>query len=111
QLHRALIQAGRDSGERIWPFPMDADFDQAIRSDIADTKQCAASGSGDHIHAARFLGRFVHKDIPWVHMDLSAGNNKGGLGHIASDVTGFGVHVTAAFLLDRQPFEALATPA
>ncbi|MEO1575223.1 MAG: hypothetical protein AAFU65_09715, partial [Pseudomonadota bacterium] len=58
-LHGDLIKAGRDSGERVWPFPMDADFDKAIESQFADTKQCAASGSGDHIHAARFLGKFV----------------------------------------------------
>ncbi|MEO1575222.1 MAG: hypothetical protein AAFU65_09710 [Pseudomonadota bacterium] len=46
--------------------------------------------------------------MPWVHMDLSAGNNKGGLGHIGTDTTGFGVHVTAAFLLDGQPFDTLS---
>lgn len=108
ELHGDLIKAGKDSGERVWPFPMDADFDKAIDSQFADTKQCAASGSGDHIHAARFLGKFVENNVPWVHMDLSAGNNKGGLGHIATDTTGFGVHVTAAFLLDSQPFDTLS---
>ena len=106
-LHADLIDAGRASGERIWPFPLDADFDKAIESQFADTKQCAASGTGDHIHAARFLNRFVGAGIPWVHMDLSAGNNKGGLGHVGTDVTGFGVHVTAAFLLDGTPFDTL----
>lgn len=107
ELHGSLISAGKRSGERVWPFPMDADFDKAIDSQYADTKQCAASGSGDHIHAARFLGRFVENNVPWVHMDLSAGNNKGGLGHIGTDTTGFGVHVTAAFLLDGKPFDTL----
>ena len=47
-------------------------------------------GEADHILAARFLRRFV-KDLPWVHMDLSASTCKGGLGASASDVTGFGV--------------------
>lgn len=108
-LHNDLISAGKRSGERVWPFPLDADFDKAIESQWADTKQCAASGTGDHIHAARFLGRFVDKNVPWVHMDLSAGNNKGGLGHIATDCTGFGVHVTAAFLLDGTPFDTLSS--
>ena len=28
---------------------------------------------------------------PWIHMDLSGSSCKGGLGAIASDVTGFGV--------------------
>jgi leucyl aminopeptidase len=107
-LHAELIEAGKASGERVWPFPLDADFDKAIDSTVADVKQCAASGSGDHIHASRFLQRFVEKGVPWVHMDLSAGNNKGGLGHIGTDTTGFGVHVSAAFLLDGTPFDTLA---
>ncbi|MFK8016288.1 MAG: M17 family metallopeptidase [Gammaproteobacteria bacterium] len=102
-LNDDLVGAGRDSGERVWPFPLDGDYDKAIESQYADVKQCAASGSGDHIHAARFLQRFVDSKIPWVHMDLSAGNNKGGLAHIPTDVTGFGVHVTTAFVLDRAP--------
>lgn len=97
-LHDDLISAGRTSGERIWPFPLDSDFDKAIESQFADVKQCAASGSGDHIHAARFLQRFVEKKVPWVHIDLSSCNNKGGLAHIPTDVTGFGVHVTCALV-------------
>jgi leucyl aminopeptidase len=47
-------------------------------------------GQADHILAARFLQRFV-KDVPWVHMDLSASTCTGGLGASASEVTGFGV--------------------
>jgi leucyl aminopeptidase len=31
-----------ESGERVWPFPMDEDFDEALRSEVADIKQCAA---------------------------------------------------------------------
>jgi len=107
ELHGDLIGAGRDSGERVWPFPLDSDFDKAIESQWADVKQCAASGTGDHIHAARFLMRFIDGKVPWVHFDLSAGNHKGGLAHIPSDVTGFGVHVTAAFILDRPALDAL----
>ncbi|MFK7885375.1 MAG: M17 family metallopeptidase [Gammaproteobacteria bacterium] len=107
-LHGDLIDAGKLSGERVWPFPLDADFDKAIDSSVADVKQCAASGSGDHIHAARFLQRFVDKSVPWVHMDLSAGNNKGGLSHVQTDTTGFGVHVSTAFILDGTPFDTLS---
>lgn len=95
-----LLKAGIESGERVWPFPMDADYDRDLSSDVADIKQCAASGYGDHILAARFLSKFIPKSIPWVHMDLSAGHRKGGLGHIPTLVTGFGVRY-ATHLLDR----------
>jgi len=88
-LEKALA-AGKSSGERIWAFPSDADYDVELESRAADIKQCTLEGEADHILATRFLSRFVD-DVPWLHMDLSASNNKGGLGAIGSDVTGFGV--------------------
>jgi leucyl aminopeptidase len=100
---RDLLQASESSGERIWPFPLDEDFDESLRSDIADIKQCAVEGAGDHIFATRFLRRFVPEDIAWVHMDLSAGQHKGGLGAIATDITGFGVAYTLALLGGDDP--------
>ncbi len=86
---KSLI-AGNLSGERVCVFPMDADYDESLESKIADIKQCTLTGEFDHILAARFLNRFVN-DTPWIHMDLSACNHKGGLGAVGSDVTGFGV--------------------
>jgi leucyl aminopeptidase len=93
-----LQQAGADSGERVWPFPMDDDFDELLKSDIADVKQCSVETAGDHILGARFLSRFVPKTIPWVHVDMSAGSHKGGLAHVPTDVTGFGVRLTVELL-------------
>ena len=101
-----LTDAGKRSGERVWPFPMDADFDDLLKSDIADIKQCTLDSEADHILAARFLNRFVPPDIAWLHVDLSAGNHKGGLGHIPSDVTGFGVGLTLCALLDHDLLNA-----
>ncbi|SDA09723.1 leucyl aminopeptidase [Nitrosospira sp. Nsp18] len=89
-LAQKALNAGKRVGERIWAFPLDSDYDAELESKIADTKQCSTEGEADHILAARFLNRFVG-DIPWLHMDLSASNNKGGLGVVGSDVTGFGV--------------------
>jgi len=85
------VGAGVESGERIAAFPYDEDFDEDLESQIADIKQCNLEGGPDHIHAARFLGRFVENDTPWLHVDLSSSNRKGGLGAISSDVNGFGV--------------------
>lgn len=98
----ALIAAGEESGERIWPFPLPDDYDELLKSDIADVKQCTVEGEADHILAALFLRRFVPKNVGWVHVDLAAGNNKGGLAHVPTDVTGFGVRFTLSLLLDRR---------
>jgi len=86
---RALA-AGQASGERVCGFPLDADYEEALDSKIADIKQCTLDGEADHILAARFLLRFVG-ETPWLHMDLSASRCDGGLGAVGSDVTGFGV--------------------
>lgn len=98
---QALTETGRASGERVWPFPQDADFSEAIDSTIADVKQCALEDGIDHILAACFLARFVKHDVPWIHLDLSAAERKGGLAHVPTDTTGFGVRYTCALLLDR----------
>jgi leucyl aminopeptidase len=93
-LHAALIAAGQDSGERVWPFPLDADYDEPLKSTLADTRQCALEGEADHILAARFLKRFVAEAIHWIHVDLAAGNHEGGLAHIPTATTGFGIRFT-----------------
>ena len=101
-LETALVRAGRASGERVWPFPLDSDFDEPLESQIADIKQCVIENEGDHILAARFLSRFVGDDTPWIHIDLASARKKGGLGHVPTDVTGFGVRYSLALLLDER---------
>lgn len=103
--NEVLRQAGARSGERVWPFPMDQDFDEMLHSDIADIKQCSTAVYGDHILAARFLSEFVPDDIPWIHVDLSAGQHKGGLAHVPTEITGFGVKLTLELLGRRRPAE------
>src|SRR5690242_12704573 len=71
-LAQKLIDAGRESCERVWTFPFDADFDSDLESKVADVVQCTTEGKGDHILAARFLSRFVPEDIAWAHVDLSS---------------------------------------
>lgn len=91
------VAAGRASGERVCVFPQDADYEPALDSKVADIKQCTLEGDADHILAARFLGRFAGK-APWLHMDLSASSCSGGLGAVATDLTGFGVAWGVTFL-------------
>lgn len=84
-------ECGESSGERTWAFPIGDDYREQLKSDIADILQCRAESAGDHIYAASFLHHFVGKETPWLHMDLSSAENKGGLGLVSSLSTGFGV--------------------
>lgn len=101
RLAEKFVAAGRESGERVWSFPFDADFDTDIESKVADVAQCAVDGKGDHILAARFLSRFVPQHIPWAHLDLSSATRSGGLGHVSTDITGFGVRYALELILKQ----------
>jgi leucyl aminopeptidase len=101
ELADILVAAGRNSGERVWNFPMDEDFDSDLASKVADIVQCALEGKGDHILAARFLQRFIG-DLPWVHVDLSSATRRGGLAHVGTEITGFGVRFTLELLLAQK---------
>jgi leucyl aminopeptidase len=107
ELAPRLLEAGRLSGERVWTFPYEADYDAELESKVADVVQCALEGKGDHILAARFLGRFVPAGTPWAHIDLSAATRSGGLAHVATDVTGFGVRFALELLLKQDTLAAL----
>jgi leucyl aminopeptidase len=99
--HPILKRSGRDSGERVWPFPIGEEFMEDLKSDTADMQQCAPNGGGDHILAGSFLNEFVDSKIPWVHVDLSACKRKGGLAHVSTEITGFGVRFTMNLLIDK----------
>lgn len=106
ELHPDLERVGVQCGERVWPFPIGKEFMEDLKSETADFQQCSVKGTGDHILAASFLAEFIENDVPWVHMDLSAGDNKGGLAHVASRFTGFGVRYTMSTILDQDLFKA-----
>ncbi len=99
--HPRLKRTGQGCGERVWPFPIGDEFLEALKSETADIMQCSPKNVGDHILAGSFLAEFVENDTPWVHMDLSAGHHEGGLAHVPSKITGFGVRYTMSLLLDE----------
>ncbi len=106
-LAQRLVEAGRQSGERVWTFPFDSDFDSDLESKVADVMQCTTEGKGDHILAARFLSRFVPEEIPWVHVDLSSATRTGGLGHVNTEVTGFGVRYALQLIMEEDILRAV----
>ena len=105
-LHDWLQQAGRHSGERVWCFPMDEDFDTELECPGADVLQCTLDNKGDHILASRFLSKFVDASVPWVHVDLAPSERKGGLAHVPTEMTGFGVRYAVHLLGDAAELDA-----
>lgn len=69
KLSKQLEQAGNDTNELIWRFPLHADYDKLIDTKNADVKNTGGRLAGS-ITAAQFLQRFV-RDCPWAHLDVA----------------------------------------
>ena len=93
-----IVKSGAVSGERLWPFPVDEDFGEDLKSDFADYLQCRQPIEADHIYAAYFLKQFVNPAVPWFHFDMGSSYRSGGLGHSTSDFTGCGVRSSISLL-------------
>jgi leucyl aminopeptidase len=103
ELLQEAVNVGQQVGERMCAFPLDADYEAELESKVADIKQCSPDGEADHILATRFLLRFVEHDTPWLHVDLSTCRCPGGLGAVATEVTGFGVGWGLQMLTSQTP--------
>jgi leucyl aminopeptidase len=67
---QAKVQAAAETaGERLWPMPMDTEYEELIRSEIADMKQTGGRAGGS-IAAAKVLANFA-SDTPWAHLDIA----------------------------------------
>ncbi len=70
-----LIASGSEVGEKIWELPMFEDYDEMIKSDIADITNIGHSGpmagAAGAITAAKFLESSIEKEKPWVHLDIA----------------------------------------
>lgn len=70
QMFDQLKVSGNNVYERVVEFPLWDEYDEMLKSDIADIKNIGGKEAGA-ITAAKFLQRFV--DYPWIHIDI-AGN-------------------------------------
>jgi leucyl aminopeptidase len=64
-----VLDAAKAAGERIWPFPMDAEYRELLKSAFADMANIGGRWGGS-ISAAKFLEEFV-EGKPWVHLDIA----------------------------------------
>ncbi len=64
-----VIDAGKEVGEKFWQLPLDAEYTNQIKSDIADIKNVGGKKAGT-ITAAAFLKEFAD-GISWAHLDIA----------------------------------------
>jgi leucyl aminopeptidase len=65
RFHHALEKAG----EKFWRLPLDEEYKENIRSNIADIVNSGGRWGGA-VNAAMFLKEFA-EDTPWLHLDIA----------------------------------------
>ncbi len=55
-----------------------------------------------------FLKKFVAPDCAWVHLDLAARRHAGGLAHIPTEMSRFGVRYTLNLLSEQRLLQRLS---
>jgi leucyl aminopeptidase len=66
-----FLESAKAAGEKMWPMPMDEEFQQMIKSDIADIRNTGSGKGGGASTGAWFIKEFVD-DTPWIHLDIAS---------------------------------------
>jgi len=65
-----LLASGKQSGDKLWRFPLGPAYDKLIDSPIADMKNVGPRWGGS-ITAAQFLQRYIEEGVDWAHCDIA----------------------------------------
>lgn len=78
------------AGEYHWPLPLWSEYDYVLKSDRADMANIATADPryGGTIAGAKFLEQFVHKDTPWMHIDMAPRMDSNGRDELGKGSTG-----------------------
>ena len=98
QLAKALIKAGKATGERCWPLPLWENYSSYLHSDIADIRNFSGKPVAGAISAAKFLEVFTNEHPSWAHLDIAGvafGNSPLGKDR---NGTGYGIRLLISYL-------------
>ena len=92
-----LKVVGEQVYERIVEFPFWEEYDELIKSEMADVKNCGTAQAGT-ITAGKFLARFA-KQTPYIHLDIAGVAYFTKPQHYyAVGASGYGIRLLYAFL-------------
>jgi leucyl aminopeptidase len=69
EMYERFVKALNQAGEKMWRLPLDDEYKDLLKSNIADMTN-AGSRWGGAIFAAMFLKEFA-EDTPWIHLDIA----------------------------------------
>ena len=93
-----LSLLGNQLYERLVQFPMWDEYNELIRSDFADLRNCGTTPQAGTITAAKFLAHFA-KNTPYIHLDIAGVAYFSKAQHFyRPGASGFGIRLIYAFL-------------
>lgn len=92
KLAESIFEAGQSSGEKVWRLPLWDEYDELIKSDVADVHNTGGRGAGT-ITAAKFLEKFIDGHKRWAHIDIAGPAFLAKGGSKTPGATGFGVRL------------------
>tara|TARA_B100001540_G_C15768301_1_gene625049 strand:- start:230 stop:1615 length:1386 start_codon:yes stop_codon:yes gene_type:complete len=96
---KALKKAGEKVYERLIELPMWEEFEDTLKSNIADINNLGST-EGQAVCAGFFLKNFI--DYPWLHIDIAGPAFRGSkLHYLPKGGTGFGVRLLYQFFKDN----------
>jgi leucyl aminopeptidase len=69
-LANGILEGGRAAGEKLWRLPLYEEYLHLLQRGPADLRSTGGRWGGA-ITAALFLGEFVPRELPWLHMDIA----------------------------------------
>ncbi len=69
EMYHRFEAAEKKAGEKMWRMPLDGEYQELIRSNIADIVNSGGRWGGA-VTGAMFLKEFVG-DTPWIHLDIA----------------------------------------
>jgi len=69
KMYERFCRAWAKAGEKFWRLPLDDEYKENIRSNIADIVNSGGRWGGA-VNAAMFLKEFA-EDTPWLHLDIA----------------------------------------
>lgn len=91
----SVIEAGDETGERLWRLPLHPGYAEMIEGRYADIVNAVEDRKAQSITAAEFLHRFVG-DVPWAHLDIAGVADDNGRPYTSEGGSGFGVRLLVA---------------
>ena len=70
RLSGKIFESSKNTTEQVWELPLNQDYMDMIKSDVADMKNMGIGRAAGTITAAAFLRNAIG-DTPWVHLDIA----------------------------------------